>query len=160
MVQRDEVQMGNSGRPSIAADRCVFSLLASSCGLLGGVESAIDRSVQVIDRGIQTIDSESTAWRIALQQVADDLPDEASAVIRNEGQQLATRSIAHAGTQMECSIEALARRARNALVALKSKVVGDEAAALPPLFCFITPDAIDLSANSSDAMAFSNLSVM
>lgn len=124
-------------------------LLLTQCGL-GKVTDAINRATDVIDRGIEDIQSESANWSTVLQRVAQDLPAEINATIRNEAQNLATRSIATAGVEFRCNVDFLAARAIASLRWLKSKLNGDESAAPPPpQFCQVSPDAIDLNARET-----------
>jgi len=132
------------------APRMLASLLGlvclTGCDVLSGFNNTADEAVAVIDQGIQDIREESADWRVVLQRVADDLPKEVGELIRNDAQNLVSRSIAQTGVEFRCNTDFLAHRASMALARLKAKVLGETLPLLPPAFCQVTPDAIDLKA--------------
>ncbi len=117
------------------------------CIDLGGVTNSIDKATNIIDRGIDTIRTDSANWQTTLQGVANDLPKEISEIIRTDAQNLATRSIAAAGIEFRCNVDFLGNRAIQALQWLKAKLLGGTPPAPPPSFCQVAPDSIELSAD-------------
>ncbi|ERN40905.1 hypothetical protein KR51_00025530 [Rubidibacter lacunae KORDI 51-2] len=113
-----------------------------------GISRSIDNAVAVLDRGIEDISTESANWQTILQRVASELPDDISEVIRNDAQNLATRSIATAGVEFRCNVDFLAGRAKASLQRLKAKLRGKNPPILPPAFCQVSPDAVDLNADA------------
>lgn len=114
----------------------------SSCILVD--TSPIDRAVQAIDNGIKDIRGESSAWQTVLSRVAKDLPQEISAIIRTDAENLATRAIAATGEEFKCGVDFLANRAVSALEQLKAKLLNQTLSPLPPEFCQVIPSSIDL----------------
>jgi len=121
-----------------------LALCAAACDRLEAFNDTADQAVAVIDQGIEDIRAESTAWRSVLQRVADELPAEVGELIRNDAQNLVSRSVATTGVEFRCNSDFLAHRAASALGRLKAKVLGQTPPPLPPAFCQVTPDAIDL----------------
>src|SRR5262249_17996900 len=80
-------------------------------------------------------------------RIASELPSDVSAVIRDEAQSLASRSIASAGSEFRCNVDFLARRAVSALQRLKAMLTNEKQAPLAPAFCQVVPEAIDLKAD-------------
>lgn len=119
---------------------CSFDDIVCS---FGGV--CIDPVIQSIDNGIADINRNSAMWADILQQVSDDLSDKAAEVVREEAQDLATRSIAQGGTEFKCSVDFLARRAIEGLDHLKQMHLGQKPSPLAPAFCLVAPAAVDLS---------------
>lgn len=99
-----------------------------------------------IDRAITAINENSASWQTVLQRLPGQLSSEVSATIRNDVQNLASRSIAQAGTTFECSTTALARHAVRALeriaVGLRGRPVPPPD---PPVFCVVAPAQITLN---------------
>ena len=114
---------------------------------LFGCSDSVDKAVAVIDRGIEDISSESAQWQTVLQRVSTELPKSVSEVIRQDAQQLATRSIADGGAEFKCSVDFLGKRAITSLQNLRSKITGAKLPHLAPAFCHISPASIDLKAS-------------
>ena len=118
-------------------------------GLLAGcgVASAIDRATKVIDDGIASILARSDVWQRTLERIAQDLPGDISEIVRTEAQNLATRTIAQAGTELMCVTDFYARRAVEALNSLKNLLLGrgDGPSKLPPAFCQVVPASVNLN---------------
>lgn len=127
--------------------------LAVACvliaGLLAGcgVASAIDRATKVIDDGIASILARSDVWQRTLERIAQDLPGDVAEIVRTEAQNLATRTIAQAGTELMCVTDFYARRAIEALNSLKNLLLGrgDGPSKLPPAFCQVVPASVNLN---------------
>ncbi|QJE95273.1 hypothetical protein [Luteolibacter luteus] len=118
----------------------IVSLGVSSC-------DSVDEAVNVVERGIDDITSESNRWQTVLKQVANDLPKEVSETIRQDAQQLATRSIAQSGVEFRCNTDFLGDRAIQSLQRLRSRLDGSKIPPLSPAFCHVSPDTIDLKAS-------------
>lgn len=112
-----------------------------------GIKSSIDRAVDTIDRGIADILANSDRWQSTLQRIAQELPSDISELVRNEAQNLATRSIAQAGTEFRCDVDFLSRRATEALNRLKDLLRGgtNPPSTLPPAFCLVAPSSLNLN---------------
>jgi len=122
---------------------CALAVALSGC--LGGITSSIDQAVAVIDKGINDIQTGSAEWQMVLQRVANDLPKDISEEIRTDAQNLVTRSIATAGTEFRCNIDFLKNRAIQNLQLLKAKLLKQNPPPLPPEFCQVSPDGIELA---------------
>lgn len=110
---------------------------------------SIDRATNVIDRGIDDINTGSADWQTVLERVANDLPEDISATIRNDAQNLATRSVAAGGAEFRCNTDFLENRAVQSLKNLKAKLLGTTPSLLPPAFCQVAPPGIDLKSSPS-----------
>lgn len=106
----------------------------------------ITRAVNLVDEAINTINENSAAWQTSLNRVSTELPASISATIRNDVQNLATRSIAQAGTEIRCSVDFLGRRTVQALRRIRAELLNEPVpAALPPAFCQVAPAQIALN---------------
>lgn len=131
-------------RPVSLAVACLLVAgLLSGCG----VGSAIDRATKVIDEGIASILARSDVWQRTLERIAQDLPGDISEIVRTEAQNLATRTIAQAGTELMCVTDFYARRAVEALNSLKNLLLGrgDGPSKLSPAFCQVVPASVNLN---------------
>lgn len=134
----------------LASILVMFMMSSCTCDLgIGQMASSVDRAVAVIDNGIRDINQNSASWQSVLQRVANELPQEISETIRIDAQNLATRSIATAGVEFRCNTDFLANRAVQALQRLKAELLGQKPPPLPPAFCQVSPDNIDLKADPS-----------
>ena len=93
--------------PSFVRSILICSLAVVLSGCFGGITSSIDKAVAVIDLGISDLQTASAEWQTVLQRVANNLPTDISEQIRTEAQNLATRSIATAGTEFRCNVDFL-----------------------------------------------------
>lgn len=101
----------------------------------------------MIDKAVSDVLARADVWQATLEKLAQDLPQELAATIRNEAQNLATRTVAQAGTELMCSSDFYARRAVEALNSLKALLTnqGQGPSALPPAFCQTAPDHLNLN---------------
>lgn len=131
---------------SLAVVLVLVAGLAAGCGL-GSIGSAIDRATKVIDDGINGILARADVWQRTLERVAQDLPGDVAEIVRTEAQNLATRTIAQAGTELMCVTDFYARRAVEALNSLKDLLLGRGAGPekLPPAFCQVVPASVNLN---------------
>lgn len=129
----------------------VIGLVVAVSGCLDFIDksSSIDRAINVIDRGIDDINTGSADWQTVLERVAKDLPEDISATIRNDAQNLATRSVAVGGAEFRCNTDFLGNRAVQSLENLKAKLLGTTPSPLPPAFCQVVPPGIDLKSSPS-----------
>lgn len=111
------------------------------CGL---TEIASD-AVTLVDRAIDTIHNDSTKWQSALQELAEDLPDEVQSTIRNEVAQLLERSIAQAGVEIRCETDFIALRVVQGLEKIKAELLGTEPPKLAPGFCHVVPSMLNMN---------------
>ncbi|MEZ5966526.1 MAG: hypothetical protein R3F56_22005 [Planctomycetota bacterium] len=116
----------------------------AGCGVKAAIDDTIEKAMQLVDNGIKDILADSASWRSTLQRVADQLPADVSEIIRTDAQNLATRSIAQAGTEFRCNVDFLGQRAVAALRRLKAELLGGDPPPMPPGFCHVVPASIDL----------------
>lgn len=108
----------------------------------------IDPVVAQIDKAVQIIAGQSDQWRFALEQLMANLPDTASALIRQDIQNLLDRTIASAGVQFACQGDIFGRRLQSALAEIRRKVTSNNPeptpVQLPPMICS-NPGAIEMA---------------
>jgi hypothetical protein len=126
------------------------SIALSGCGVADGIQDlgeASKRAVNVIDNGIKTIQDESSAWRTALEKIAKDLPADVQSTIRTEVQGLLDRTTAHAGVEIRCDTDFLAKRVLQGLQRIRAELTHDPLpTSLPPTLCQVVPSqGLDLS---------------
>jgi hypothetical protein len=121
------------------------ALVLSDCGI-GKVTNSIDQAVNVIDRGIDNINHDSTRWQSTLREVADQLPKDVQSTIRNEMTQLVERSIAKTGVEFRCDVDFLAQRAKQGLERIKAMLLNQQPAPVSPSFCHVSPGTLNINA--------------
>lgn len=117
------------------------------CGIPDKVDDVVQEATEVIDSAINDISNQSEIWQSVLQRVAADLPEEVSETIRNDAQNLATRSVATVGVEFRCNVDFFSNRAIASLKRLKNELLLKPAPILPPAFCQVSPDSIDLNSS-------------
>jgi hypothetical protein len=127
----------------------VSLFLWTGCGLPAAIDRATDAATRVVDNAIMDLNRNSADWQNIVQGVARDLPDDVAEIVREEAQNLATRSIAQAGAQFSCMVDHYANRAEQALRRLRQILDGESPDPLPPMICLVAPAAIDLNTNPS-----------
>ena len=123
----------------------------AGCGLKETADQAVgvaDRAVSVLDRGIDRILANSDNWRFELQRVSQELPSDVQSTIRIEAQDLVSRSIADAGTEMFCASDFYGRRAIQSLERLKAMVLGYTVQAIEPGVCALVPTSLDMNTSA------------
>ena len=121
------------------------ALVLSDCGI-GKITNSIDQAVNVIDRGIDNINHDSTRWQSTLREVADQLPKDVQSTIRNEMSQLVERSIAKTGVEFRCDVDFLAQRAKQGLERIKAMLLNQQPGPVSPSFCHVSPGTLNINA--------------
>jgi len=125
-------------------------VLTNGCNIIKGFQTSVDDATQIVDNGIADINQNGAMWADILQRVSRELPEDVAEVIRDEAQSLATRSIAHTGTEIKCSVDFLGRRAKQGLQRIKKMILfTSKPKPLPPALCLVAPPAIDLNTGPS-----------
>jgi hypothetical protein len=117
----------------------------SDCGV-GKITNSIDQAVNVIDRGIDNINHDSTRWQSTLREVSDQLPKDIQSTIRNEMSQLVERSIAKTGVEFRCDVDFLAQRAKQGLERIKAMLLNKQPVPVSPSFCHVSPGTLNINA--------------
>lgn len=108
-----------SSRPQVktALILVMCLLVAAFSGGCDILKSSVDKAIDVIDKATSGILARSDVWQATLEKLAQDLPSDIAELVRTEAQNLATRTVAQAGTELMCSSDFYARRAVEALTA-------------------------------------------
>jgi len=104
-----------------------------------------NNTVAMLDDAIDKITNESESWQATLQELAENLTDEAQSTIRNEVQNLANRTIAAAGSELRCNVDFLGTRVVQALQRIKAEVLKKPIPERNPAICQVFPSAIDMN---------------
>ncbi|RYU95259.1 hypothetical protein [Emticicia agri] len=119
------------------------------CGLKQTIKDTAqdltNNTVALIDDAIDEITHESESWQATLQELSDNLTDEAQSTIRNEVQNLATRTIAAAGSEIRCNVDFLGARVVQALQRIKAELLNKPIPQRNPAICQVIPTAIDMN---------------
>lgn len=141
--------LGNRLSPGSSKASQIFHVVSITLLILSlvgcGIESSTEKAVEAFNRAIRDIQNDSSQWRSVLQRLADELPEDISTVIRNDVQNLASRSIAEAGDQFSCRVDFLANRAIQSLERVKTKLLGGDPTPQTPMFCKLVPVSVDLN---------------
>jgi hypothetical protein len=127
----------------------LFPSIFDSCPFIKPITDTANEAIRVLEGGIQNINERSGDWQNILQGLTEKLPANVSSTIRNEVQNLATRSIAAAGVEFRCNTDFLAARAVQSLRRIIAELRNQTPDPLPPAFCQVAPDAIDLKDDPS-----------
>jgi hypothetical protein len=126
-------------------------LSASSCNQ-GSVEVEVGKNtLATLDKGINTLQSESANWQKVVQETRDSLEGEASSLVKNELTDLVSNGIAATGIEVRCTADFMRKRARLELIHVRNayaQKVGAsllEESPLGPTFCGATPGSINLN---------------
>src|SRR3954453_16075622 len=125
-----------------------FIIFISGCGLGGLKDTATNVTNQVsqdLDQAISALNSQSANWQDILNKAITDLPKEASDLIRGDLTNLLQRTVAAAGSEGRCDADFFRNRVQQTLVAIKAKLLNQQAPPLPPQFCSAVPSAVDMS---------------
>lgn len=127
----------------------VLICLIVGCGLKRTIQDTTqdltNNTVAMIDDAIDEITHESESWQVTLQELEDKLTDEAQSTIRAEVQNLATRTIAAAGSEIRCNVDFLGTRVVQALQRIKAELLKKPIPERNPAICQVIPTAIDMN---------------
>ncbi|MBA4852986.1 hypothetical protein [Emticicia sp. BO119] len=131
----------------IAASVFVFFIVG--CGLKRTIQDTAqdltNNTAALIDDAIDEITHESESWQATLQELSDKLTDEAQSTIRTEVENLATRTIAAAGSEIRCNVDFLGARVIQALQRIKAELLKKPVPERNPAICQVIPTAIDMN---------------
>jgi hypothetical protein len=124
-------------------------LLASP--LLGGgscipdipVKDATTAAVNVLNDAINALDNASADWQQVLKDAQAKLTQDAQSTIRNEIANVVSRSIAQGGVELRCDADFIRARVRQALIAIRAKLLGQTVPKVEPAFCQVVPLGVD-----------------
>jgi hypothetical protein len=112
-----------------------FSLLLNSgCGWDPfGVHDPAEKAVAVLDKAIETLESESANWRMVLEDTRDKLIQEGQSTIANEVSNVLSRTVSDIGIEARCYTDFLRDRVKEDLVRIRASITGEELS-LTPVF--------------------------
>jgi hypothetical protein len=125
------------------------TLLVGACNLgalidpiVNTAQSAIDQ----IDEAVAQLNNQSTSWQQVLQDLEGKLVGDAQSTIRTEVQTLLTNSIASVQVGAMCSVDFVGQRVKQALLALKAKLLGQTPPVPQPVICVASPLFVEFEA--------------
>lgn len=134
----------------------VLFLFSGKCVDTKPIKDAVDAAVEIIDKGIEDLQSESSNWQQVLVRVSEQLPKDISETIRVDAANLAKNAISSTGVELRCNVDFLRNRAKDALTNLKNKLLNKPYKKLPPNFCQVVPSFVDLNI---DPVKWSNIAI-
>lgn len=130
----------------------VFSLGLSLSVLIFGCGRALDtvvdtrnQTLAALDDAMSSISQESQSWQSTLQTLTNKLADETQSTVKNEVQNLATRTIAATGVEFRCNVDFTANRVLQGLRRVKARFLGQTPDPILPHVCQVVPSAIDMN---------------
>jgi len=111
----------------------VFSGALSGCKKLDGVTNQLNRTIDILEDGINTIENESTNWRGTVEDIYDRIPETSDAIIedaRKEVDFLLQDVISSVSAQVQCLVDSAPERILEGLRRTLAKLKETE---LPPL---------------------------
>ncbi|GLI01040.1 hypothetical protein [Phytohabitans aurantiacus] len=142
--------------------RVWISLLAAMTTLLGGCGARVDVGAEtrrLLDDAITKLTNQSGDWRQVMETTVQKLPKDAQSLVRTELNDLLSRSISAAGSEIRCVIDFVGQRALHGLIRLRAQLLGQEAPLIRPTFCSGTPDNIPMADFNANPSRFPSIQV-
>lgn len=124
----------------------LLSLLTFGCGR--AIDTVVDtrnQTLAALDDAMMGISQESQSWQSTLQNLANKLTDETQTTVKNEVQNLATRTIAATGVEYRCNVDFTANRVLQGLRRVRARFLGQTPDPILPHVCQVVPSGIDLN---------------
>jgi hypothetical protein len=136
----------------------VIALLAAGCG--GGLKAGADEETrQVLDDAITQLANQSKDWQRVLTDTRDKLPKEAQSFVRVELNDLVSKTVQAAGSEVRCIVDFLGQRALEGLLRLRAQLLGQEAPPRQPIVCGVTPSLVRMAERNQDPSRFEAVQV-
>ncbi len=127
-------------------------LTFSSCKLIEDIisipgntgEQIKNTTEALLDDAIAKIGQQSESWEATLENLSNQLTDEAQSTIRNEVQNLLKNTIQAAGEEISCRSEFYGKRMQEELGRLKAKLLNKPLPEKQPIVCTTHPEIIKL----------------
>ena len=116
-----------------------------ACDIKPAIEDTTNRTLAVLDDGINSLENASADWQKVLQDMISKLTADAQSTIRNEISNTLHRAIAATGSQVLCIGDIVRNRIRQDLIRIKAKLLGGKLEDPEPWLCEVVPVAVDLS---------------
>src|SRR5690242_5615740 len=106
----------------------IFTIFLFGCNGCGSLENTAtnltDQISQDLDQGISDLNSQSANWQEILQNTINNLPKDASNLIRGDLNNLLQRTVAAAGAEVRCDVDFFRARVQQGLEAIKDQLLG------------------------------------
>lgn len=110
-----------------------------------GPDDVVNEVAPILDQAISALNAANADWQAILQDVIQRLPAEVQSTIGTEVNQLLNRGVATVGVELRCNADFLRNRMRQALIRIKSRLLGGQMPPLEPQLCEVVPLAIDMA---------------
>lgn len=121
----------------------------------------LDKAIQTLDTGINTLGKESGSWRKTLEDVRDKTAADIQSTIKTEITNLIDHGVSVIGQESRCNVDFVAKRSRFELIRIKNELIAkrNELAqkigispiplstipAVTPAICIVSPSSLDLT---------------
>ncbi|MEG5039389.1 MULTISPECIES: hypothetical protein [unclassified Microcoleus] len=122
----------------------------------------LEKAIQTLDKGINTLATESRSWQSVLENSQKQLTADAKSIIKNEITDLIKTGIASVGEESRCNADFVGQRSRHALIEIRNelakevnelaKKLGQQeriplkpVKSLEPAVCIVNPSSIDVA---------------
>lgn len=118
-------------------------LSGGSCKIKPEITDPTTQAVNILGDAIDALQSASADWQRVLADAQGKLTADVQSTIRNELANLASRSIAQAGVELRCNADFVRARVRQALIGIRSRLLGQQPPAIEPALCQVVPLAVE-----------------
>jgi hypothetical protein len=123
----------------------VLPLLACLGDDDGRIRNRVDATATILQRSLNQLIDNSTAWQQTLLQLERDLVNAGETVLANEVNQLVQRGIGTAGVEVRCNADFIGNRMRRHVeILLAQAQKATPPPPLPPTICQVSPDHLDM----------------
>ena len=118
----------------------------------------LEKAIQTLDKGINTLASESRSWQSVLENAQKQLTADAKSIIKNEITDLIKTGIASVGEESRCNADFVGQRSRHALIEIRNELAKEvnelakqeriplkPVKILEPAVCIVNPSSIDVA---------------
>lgn len=118
----------------------------------------LEKAIQTLDKGINTLASESRSWQSVLENAQKQLTADAKSIIKNEITDLIKTGIASVGEEGRCNADFVGQRSRHALIEIRNELAKEvnelakkeriplkPVAIVEPAVCIVNPSSIDVA---------------
>jgi hypothetical protein len=131
--------------------------------VIGISESALTRTLNVIDNGLADLNNQSNDWKNVLEGMQAQLTEDIQSTIRNEITQLIQRSTEAVSSNVKCIIDLVRSRVKEDLLDIRAELVTFASSALKPadllnipspalkpFVCTIIPAVVDMALSPNE----------
>jgi hypothetical protein len=148
-MTRNRCMKGDNGelKSTMPAGFSTMGLLTLLATMMVGCNVGVapsDRTLDMLNKAIDTIDRQSDSWQSTLQTLERELVADTQSTLAVEVNQLIQRGVAVTGSEARCTVDFVAKRMKQGLQKIVAKITGFGGPAIEPGVCNVVPTMVDL----------------